>query len=79
MPSKAGAPLYKMVGSAGSRAGQHFICAGNKRIPKQGQMMLNLKGPDGAKTNKSTFQVAQVTRPLWSVGRICDNGVQGHV
>ena len=72
--SKESAPTYKLVESAGSRAGQHFVCAGNKRIPNQGQMTLNLKGPDGAKTIKSTFQVAQVTRPLWSVGRICDEG-----
>ena len=55
-------------------AGQHFVCAGNKRIPNQGQVTLGLKGLNEAKAIKSTFQVADVTRPLWSVGRICDEG-----
>ena len=50
------------------------MCAGNRRIPNQGQVTLGLKGLNGAKTIKSTFQVADVTRPLWSVGRICDEG-----
>ena len=72
--NKKTAPLYKLEESRGSRAGQHFVCAGNKRIPNQGQVTLGLKGLNGAKTIKSTFQVADVTRPLWSVGRICDEG-----
>ena len=72
--SPESAPLYQVMESPGSRAGQHFVCAGNKRIPNKGQVTLGLKEPQGSKTIKSTFQVAQVTRPLWSVGKICDEG-----
>ena len=68
------APLYKLEESAGSRAGQHFVCAGNRRTPNQGQATLGLEGTDGTKTIKSTFQVAGVTRPLWSVGGVRDEG-----
>ena len=50
------------------------MCVGNKRIPNQGQVTLGLKGLNKVKAIKSTFQVADVTRPLWSVGRICDEG-----
>ena len=72
------APNYKVVESAGNRAGQHFVTAGNTRIPNQGQFTLALRtGESDRVKNKeirSTFQVADVTRPLWSVGRICDEG-----
>ena len=32
-------------------------------------------GKEGMKI-KSTFQTAKVTRPLWSVGKICDEGLE---
>ena len=76
--SKKDAPGYSVVPSAGSRAGQNFIAANNAKIPNQGQFTLSLRGEgkDGKKGRdiKSTFQTAAVTRPLWSVGRICDEG-----
>ena len=72
------APNYVVEESAGSRAGQNFIAANNQRIPNQGQMTLALQceGTNGKKGReiKTTFQVAKVSRPLWSVGRICDEG-----
>ena len=78
--SKKDAPSYTVVPSAGSRAGQHFIAANNARIPNQGEFTLSLRGEaeQGKKGRaiKSTFQVANVTRPLWSVGRICDAGLE---
>ena len=71
-------PAYKVSESMGSRAGQHFVAANNSRIPNRGQVTLNLRGdtPPGQKGReiRSTFQVAKVSRPLWSVGRICDEG-----
>ena len=77
--SKKDAPSYTVVPSAGSRAGQHFIAANNARIPNQGEFTLALRAAaaQGKKGRaiKSTFQVANVTRPLWSVGRICDAGL----
>ena len=41
-------------------------------IPNLGQSELNLS--DGPKDIQSVFQVAAVTRPLMSVGKICDEG-----
>ena len=41
-------------------------------IPNLGQSQLNLA--DNGKDLQSIFQIADVTRPLMSVGRICDQG-----
>ena len=60
---------------AGSRAGQAFIAADGARIPNRGQMTLSLR-VDGNQKITSTFQVCQATRPLWSVGKICDSGCE---
>ena len=76
--SKSVAPAYANNGSAGSRAGQHIVAAGGARIRNEGQFTLRLRsgglGRHEGKDINSTFQVAKVTRPLWSVGRICDEG-----
>ena len=42
-------------------------------IPFLGQKSLNLSDDDGENA-KSVFQIAAVTRPLVSVGTICDEG-----
>jgi hypothetical protein len=72
------APAYTVTSSPGSRAGQHFISAARQRIPNKGQFTVVLKSGDGGgakgRVIRSTFQSAKVTRPLWSVGRICDEG-----
>ena len=76
--SRSVAPKYSVAESAGSRAGQHFVAAGGARIANEGQFKLRLRSGGPAKGEgkdiESTFQVAKVTRPLWSVGRICDEG-----
>ena len=76
--SKSIAPAYTISESAGSRAGQHFVAAGGARIRNEGQFILRLRsgglGRHEGRDITSTFQVAKVTRPLWSVGRICDEG-----
>ena len=41
-------------------------------IPNLGESQLNLS--DNGKDLQSVFQIAAVTRPLMSVGRICDQG-----
>ena len=78
--SRSTAAEYPVEESAGSRAGQHFIAAGGARIPNEGQFTLALRSGDLEKKKgrdiKTTFQVAKVTRPLWSVGRICDEGFE---
>ena len=71
---------YEVEESAGSRAGQHFIAAGGTRIQNEGQFTLEMRSGGLEKKKgrdiKSTFQVAKVIRPLWSVGRICDEGFE---
>ena len=72
------APAYHVSESRGSRAGQHFVAANKSRIRNRGQFTLGLRsggrGKHAGRDIKSTFQVASVTRPLRSVGRICDEG-----
>ena len=67
------APGYGVVPSAGSKAGKGFIAANGARIPNRGQMAFSLRTDDGGRL-KSTFQVCETSRPLWSVGKICDSG-----
>ena len=43
-------------------------------IPNLGQSQLNLSDEGIGRDIQSTFQIAAVTRPLMSVGRICDEG-----
>jgi hypothetical protein len=65
-------PGYMIGESAGSRRGQEFLMGDGGTIPNLGESQLNLA--DGGKDLQSTFQIAAVTRPLMSVGRICDQG-----
>ena len=43
-------------------------------IPNLGQSQLNLSDESIGRDIQSVFQIAAVTRPLMSVGRICDEG-----
>ena len=43
-------------------------------IPNLGQSQLNLSDDVVGRDIQSVFQIAAVTRPLMSVGRICDEG-----
>ena len=66
------APGYKLLAGAGSRAGGCFVAANGQPIPNKGEMTLELQSGNAAISSK--FQVAQISRPLWSVGKICDAG-----
>ena len=66
------APGYQVSESAASRAGGGFIAANGDHIPNEGQMTLSLEAGDVELD--STFQVADITQTLWSVGRMCDAG-----
>ena len=49
------------------------------RVPNEGQLVLNLEHEVKAgdpNMLRSTIQVAEVTRPLMSVSRICDLGLK---
>ena len=68
-------PGYSIRESKVSRAGQNFIAAGGHKMPNRGEVALRLKTQgDKGREITTTFQVASVTRPLWSVARICDAG-----
>ena len=75
------APGYSafITESSGSRRHQNFIVGNGEKVPNEGEIQLNMEshGP-GKLMNaiRSTFQVAEVTRPLMSVGRVCDQGLQ---
>jgi hypothetical protein len=61
--------------SPASRAGKGFVAANDHRIPNEGQVALRFQGEDaGDEMINSVFQVAEVNRPLMSIGRICDQG-----
>ena len=67
-----------MVESAKSKRKQGYIVGNGARVPNEGEVCLNLEhDPHGfGNLIKSTFQVAEVTRPLMSVSRICDLGME---
>ena len=66
-------PGYLLEESAGSKRGQHFLMGDGGEIPNLGEKKLNLCDSSGNKVS-SVFQIAAVTRPLMSVGKICDEG-----
>ena len=72
------APGYLIGESPGSKRGQNFVVGNGQKVPNEGQMVLNLETILGGKRKdiRSTFQIAEVTRPLMSVSRICEHGFQ---
>ena len=71
------APGYLVTDSPGSLRGQNFIVGNGHKIPNQGQMNLNMMCLVNGKQSSvnSIFQIADITRPLMSVSRICDQGL----
>ena len=65
-------PGYLREDSPGSRSGQRFLMGDGGTIVKIGQKSLNPS--DDGNDLGSVFQIAAVTRPLMSVGKICDEG-----
>ena len=57
-----------LIESDGSRRKQNFIVCKGQKDPNEGQLLLNLESDfEGNGKIKSTFEVAEVTRPLMSV------------
>ena len=65
-------PGYKLAESPGSRRKQEFLMGDGGTIANLGEKALNLSS--GEADLQSVFQIAAVTRPLMSVGKICDEG-----
>ena len=72
-------PGYVVEPNDISKAGGGFVAADGGVIDNQGEVlldMLTLDGLGGEHMVSSKFQVADVTRALWSVGVICDAGLE---
>ena len=67
---------YLLEESPGSKRNQMFLMGDGGKIPNQGQKSLRLADLNNGVEISSTFQIAKVTRPLMSVGKICDEGKQ---
>ena len=65
-------PGYELHESAGSKVGSCFVAANGERIPNRGEAKLRMKA--GNIPIQSTFQVSKISKPLWSVGKLCDAG-----
>ena len=68
----SGTPGYEIKESAGSKAGSCFVAANGERIPNRVEVCLDMK--HGHVPAKSTFQISKISKPLWSVGKLCDAG-----
>ena len=66
----------KIHDSEGSRRGRNFLAANGDKIPNLGEAKLGLRDTETQGAFESVFQVADVTRPLYSVGKICDAGAE---
>ena len=67
------APEFPVEDTEASRAGVYYTAADGGRIANVGQQALPVALENGART-VATFQVADVSRPLMSVGRVCEMG-----
>ena len=65
---------YALEESPGSRRGQQFVMGDGGKLGNLGQKVLKL-GSEQCSDITSTFQIGNVTRPLMSVGKICDEGL----
>ena len=64
-----------MLPSDASRKGRGFVAANGDRIPNLGEVTLNLLMAGDTKLKVcSKFQVANVSRPLYSVSKIAESG-----
>ena len=67
------APMWPIRESAGSRVGLHYTSASGGRLPNQGEQHLPIALENGV-CSSAIFQVADVSRPLIGVGRVCEMG-----
>ena len=67
-------PGYVLEESAGSRRGQNFLVGNGGKMANLGEKRLSLEVEQDKRVGAiaSVFQIAQLTRPLMSVGKVCD-------
>ena len=66
-------PWIPARASEGSRRGQCYMAANGAKLPNLGEKHFSMVTTEG-NLAEATFQVAEVTRPLCSVTKICDRG-----
>ena len=71
--SPSDCPGYTLEESPGSKRGQFFFLATAGRSRTSARSRSTSCDSEGIDV-RSIFQIAAVTRPLMSVGRICDEG-----
>ena len=64
---------WRIEESDGSRRGQTYLSVSGNRLPNLGEKKLEVTTSDGQAAT-ATYQVADVTRALCAVSRICDKG-----
>jgi hypothetical protein len=67
---------FKIEANEASRRGDCYIAANGDRVPNQGECRVGLRDKFTGNEFDSLFQLAPVSRPLYSVGRICDAGAE---
>ena len=67
------APWVPTKPSEGSKKGQCYMSANGAKLPNMGEKKFSMMTGEG-NWAEATFQVAEVTRPLCSVTKICDRG-----
>jgi len=67
------APWIPMKESEGSKRGQTYLSASGDKLPNLGEKKFDMMTVEGHWA-QATFQVAEVTRPLCSVSKMCDKG-----
>ena len=68
-------PASAMLGEVtGTRVGKTFVAANGAAMQTFGECVLECRDSEG--TSCSSFAVTEVTRPLHSVSRMCDQGLE---
>ena len=65
---------YLLEPSPGSKRNQMFLMGDGGKIPNQGQTNLRLADTNSGNEISLVFRIAADTRPLMSVGKVCDEG-----
>ena len=73
VPRASMAPWVEVTESEGSRRGQTYMSASGDRLPNLGEKRSDFVTETG-RTATATYQIADVTRALCSVSRVCDKG-----
>ena len=67
------APWIQTKESQGSREGREYLSASGDVLKNLREKELDIFTEEGAPA-KTTFQIADVTRPLCSIAKVCDKG-----